>query len=226
MGVALPSLYISRDLELDWLEALEFGRVTDGHPEDATRIVGSSFRWILDPLDGHCLGFELAELTTFDPFADDVAAIWDGPRFDAPALALGNVSAGEVVVAAKSRFAERSTLNRVLFDRALDAQEADAETACERWREVLEAGDPHGHYGLGYVLAELGQHREAYGHLRYYAEANPHNAWAWCWVGKACEQMGEVTEARSAYSRALQLEQSGGFRTDAAGRLKALGETA
>lgn len=221
-GVALTSLYISRDLELDWLEALAFGKVTDGHPEDATRTVGASFRWILDPMDGHCLGFELAELMRFDAFADEVAAIWEGPRFDAPALALSNVSAGEVVVAAKARYAERSSLNRVLFDRALDAQEDDAEVACERWREVLESGDPHGHYGLGYVLAEMGLHREAYSHLRFYAEANPHNAWAWCWVGKACEEMGDLAEARGAYERALKLERGGGFRTDAAGRLRAL----
>jgi tetratricopeptide (TPR) repeat protein len=220
--VALPSLYISRDLGLDWLEALAFGKVTDGHPEESTRLVGSAFRWILDPMDGHCLGFELAELSAFDPFADEVASIWEGPRFDAPALALANVSAGEVVVAARARYAERSTLNRQLFDRALDAQESDAEEACERWRDVLESGDPHGHYGLGYVLSEMGEHRQAYSHLRFYAEANPHNAWAWCWVGKCCEEMGDVAEARGAYERAVVLERGGGFKTDAAGRLAQL----
>lgn len=224
--MALPSLYISRDAELDWLEALAFGWVTDGHPEQATRLVGPAFRWVMDPLDGHCIGFEVAELLPFDAFADEVAEIWEGPRFDAPALALGNVSAGEIIVASRARFAERSSLNRVLFDRALDAQEHSAEEACERWRDVLEAGDMHGHYGLGYVLTELGRHREAYGHLRFYAEANPHNAWAWCWVGKACEQMGDAAEARLAYEQAVRIEQGGGFRTDAGGRLRTLGEQA
>ena len=127
-----PSLYISRDLELDWLKALVFGRVTDGHPEDATRIVGSSFRWILDPVTDECLGFELADLNGFDPMADEHAELWEGPRFDAPALALSGVTAGEVVCAAKARFLERYTLNRTLFDRALDAQEAEPEEAAER----------------------------------------------------------------------------------------------
>src|SRR3712207_5356520 len=110
--MAFPSLYISRDLELDWLEALTFGRVTDGHPEDATRIVGSSFRWILDPSTGACLGFELADVTGFDPLADEHADIWEGPRFDAPALALSGVTAGEIVCAARARYLDRSTLNR------------------------------------------------------------------------------------------------------------------
>lgn len=221
--MAFPSLYISRDLELDWLEALAFGRVTDGHPEDATRVVGTSFRWILDPGTGGCLGFELADVAGFDPMADEHTDVWEGPRFDAPALALSGATAGEIICAARARYLDRSTLNRVLFDRALDAQECDPEEAAERWRDVLEAGDPHGHYGLGYVLCEAGRHREAYSHLRWYAEANPHNAWAWCWVGKVCEEVGDVDEARGAYGRALQLERGGGFRTDAATRLEALG---
>jgi tetratricopeptide (TPR) repeat protein len=223
-AMALPSLYISRDLELDWLEALVFGKVTDGHPEHATRVVGPSFRWILDPETAAVLGFELAELSSFDPMDESVAEIWEGPRFDAPALALSGVTAGEVVCAAKHRYASRSTLNRDLFDRALDAQDLDAEEAAQRWRDVLEAGDPHGHYGLGYMLCEMGRHREAYAHLRWYAEANPHNAWAWCWVGKTCEEIGDLAEARLAYERALELEEEGGFRTDASVRLEALDE--
>lgn len=221
--MAVPSLYISRDLDLDWLEALVFGRVTDGHPDEATLVVGSSFRWIMEPETGECIGFELAELTGFDPMADEHAAIWEGPRFDAPSLALSGVTAGEIVCAARARYADRSTYNRELFDLALDAQECDGEEAALRWRQVLEAGDPHGHYGLGYVLCEMGRHREAYSHLRYYAEANAHNAWAWCWVGKTCEELGDLDEARGAYARALALEHGGGFHTDAASRLEALG---
>ena len=36
-------------------------------------------------------------------------------------------------------------------------------------------------------IAYLG---DAYGHLRYYVELAPTNAWAWCWLGQACEQYG------------------------------------
>lgn len=71
------------------------------------------------------------------------------------------------------------------------------------------------HFGLGYTLLELGRDREAYRHLRYYAEIAPAHPWNHCWFGKAAAAIGEVEEARSAYLRAIELTEAGGDETDA-----------
>ncbi len=47
-----PVLYINRDLELDWLIAVEFGWVVDGQPDDHFRPVGENFAYCLDGPDG------------------------------------------------------------------------------------------------------------------------------------------------------------------------------
>jgi hypothetical protein len=51
-----PVLYINRDLEYDWLIAVEFGRVVDGQPEDHFRRVGEHFAYCLDGPDGDIVG--------------------------------------------------------------------------------------------------------------------------------------------------------------------------
>jgi Flp pilus assembly protein TadD len=79
----------------------------------------------------------------------------------------------------------------------------------------LETGDLMAHYGLGYTLHELGRYRESYRHLRAYTEITPSNAWAWCWLGYTCTALGELGEARTAYQRAVELEEAGGDKTDA-----------
>ena len=86
------------------------------------------------------------------------------------------------------------------------------------WRACLESGDSMAHYGLGYTLLALDRPREAYGHLRFYTELSPANAWAWCFLGQACEAIGETAEARAAYARAVEL----GEETDAPERLNDL----
>jgi hypothetical protein len=48
-----------------------------------------------------------------------------------------------------------------------------------------------------------------------YAELVPEKAWAWCWLGKACEALGDPAEAAQAYERAIALEDAGSFQTDA-----------
>lgn len=65
------------------------------------------------------------------------------------------------------------------------------------------------HYGLGYTLYDLGRYREAYRHLRAYTELVPADGWAWCWLGKACEAMGDTDEARSSYQEAIRLDGDG-----------------
>ena len=53
-------------------------------------------------------------------------------------------------------------------------------------------------------------------------EIAPPCSWAYCWYGYACEAIGEPTEARRAYERALELEAAGRDETNAAERLAAL----
>ena len=78
------------------------------------------------------------------------------------------------------------------------------------------------HFGLGYTLLDLDRPHDAYRHLRYYTEIVAANAWAWCFRGRAAEALGETTEARHCYARAVELERAGEDETDAAERLDAL----
>jgi tetratricopeptide (TPR) repeat protein len=71
------------------------------------------------------------------------------------------------------------------------------------------------HFGLGYTLVDDGRPEEAYGHLKAYADIVPRNSWAWVWLGRACEAMGELDEARSCYRRAMDAEEEGSYETDA-----------
>ena len=82
------------------------------------------------------------------------------------------------------------------------------------------------HFGLGYTLYDLGRPQEAYRHLRHYTEIAPCGSWNWCWLGKAAEALGETSEARTAYERALELEDEGGEETDAAELLGRLADRA
>jgi Flp pilus assembly protein TadD len=53
-------------------------------------------------------------------------------------------------------------------------------------------------YGLGYTLVEAGRPSED---LRRAAtpKLTPYNAWAWCWLGRACAELGGRDEARIAF---------------------------
>jgi tetratricopeptide (TPR) repeat protein len=76
------------------------------------------------------------------------------------------------------------------------------------------------HFGLGYVLFDLGRHHEAYRHLRYYVRIAPAAAWNWYWLAKAARAIGETDEARQAYERAVLLDADN--ETDAREQLAAL----
>src|SRR4051794_36696955 len=218
-----PRLYISHDTGLDWLMAFEFGRVDDAQAPDCWRGVSEQFGFLHDAPGGRVVGFRVVEFSIFDPEDEDADELWDEPLFDAPLLALSNVSAAEIVVAAKAHFDGRDSLNRRLFGAATSATGEEAVTA---WRHCLESGDAMAHFGVGYTLFELGRHAEAYRHLRHYTEIAPHGAWNWCWYGYAAEAIGDVTEARRAYRRAVELERAGDQATDAAERLERLGRPA
>jgi tetratricopeptide (TPR) repeat protein len=211
-GGARP-LYLNHIAELDWLIALEFGRVDDAQPRDHWRGVSESFGFLCESPGGAEVGFKVLDFSAFDPDEPEVAEIWDGPRFDAPVLGLRGVSAGEIILAARALFGPHSSINRAYFSAAIDA---DADEALGLWLACLQAGDPMAHFGLGYMLYDLGRYREACRHLRHYTEIAPCGAWNWCWLGKAAEAVGETGEARVAYERALELEREDGEETDAA----------
>jgi len=214
-----PRLYLSHDVDFDWLRAVEFGRVTEDQPDDCWSPLGEQFAFLHEQAGGRVVGFVITDFPQFDEDADEVAAIWTAPRFDVPVLGLVDASAGEIVLAARKHFDGHDSLNRSIFGMAT---EVEGEEAVERWRHCLEAGDSMAHFALGYSLFELGRHAEAYRHLRHYTEIAPMGAWNWCWYGRAAEAIGELTEARAAYRRAIELEEAGGDETDAADRLAAL----
>jgi len=209
----VAALFINRDLEYDWLIALEYGRVCDGHPREQFRGVSEECAYMLDRPGGRrVVGFVVHGLREFDACAHP--QLFAGARFDAPLFGLGAATAGEVILATQARLRDESTTNRIFFEAAVHAPAPAAETL---WRQCLESGDSMAHYGLGYTLLDLGRPREAYGHLRHYTELAPANEWAWCWLGQACEALGELTDARAAYRRATELGE-----TDADARLAEL----
>lgn len=214
---ARPRLYVNCIAELDWLIALEFGRVDEGQPEDAWRGVSEQLGYLYD--GERCVGFKLLGLSSFDIDADENAAAWDAPWFDAPTLALTAASAGEVILAARVHFGERSSINRHHFNRAIDVEngaEAFAEWAC-----CAESGDAMAHYGLGIALYEAGERARAYTHLRFYATIAPREPWAQYWYARAALAIGEVAEAAVAAETALKLASDENLR-DLAVTLRAL----
>ena len=216
-------LFLNHDADYDWLIALEFGCVDDGVPNENWFGIHEDFAYLLDrPVEGRTLGFRVNNFSEFD--ADDAGRriIWGRPRFDAPVLGMVDVSAGEIVVAARAFFAGTSSINRIYFHAAVGSD--DLEEAAGLWKRCLQAGDCMAHYGLGYTLHDLGEHHAAYRHLRAYAELVPSNEWAWYWLGKACEALGETGEAQAAYRRAVEIEErDDADDTGASERLEALG---
>lgn len=216
----LPRLYLNRINGLnpntcepmDWLIALEFGRIDDGQPTENWRGVNGLFGYLHDVPDGACVGFKVTDFGAFKGEAENVPEIWEGPRFIAPQLGLTNVPAGEIVLAAQPFFSDLESVNRFYFQEGCGA---DGEQALSYWQNCLECGDCMAHFALGYTLYELGRFREAYRHLRYYAEIAPAEAWNWCWFGKSAYAIDEIEEARGAYERAIALTECGGSETEA-----------
>ena len=210
--VSIRRLYLNHIAERDSLSAFEFGRVEDGQPSANWREVGESFAFLHEEPGGPELGFGVSPFSEFDAEDPAVGEIWEGPRFDAPALGLQAATAGEIILAARALFGTHSSINRQFFSAAMNA---DGEEALALWLACLQAGDAMAHFGLGYTMYDLGRFQEAYRHLRHYTEIAPCGSWNWCWLGKAVEALGEEPETRSAYERAIELEKSGAEPTDA-----------
>ena len=208
---------ISYDTDRDTLDVAEFGVAVDGIDPDPWQALSEDLAYLLRAKDGPAIGFQAKNFSTLDP--DCIEGVFECPRFDVPVLGLRDASAGEILLAAESFLEGENTLNRDYFGAAVSVS---GEEAVSLWRQCLQTGDMLAHYGLGYTLYELGQHRLAYRHLRYYTELVPAQAWAWCWRGKSAEAIAEFAEARDCYRRAVELEEQGGETTDARDLLSAL----
>jgi tetratricopeptide repeat protein len=213
-------LHLSVNLSEDWLEAIEFGAVIDGRPSSQIVELSPDARFVLRSADGPVCGFAVHGFGSIDL---DALGAFDGPRFAVPLLGLDDASLGEAVLAARGRF-DVSTADVCFFTLALACadEDGDLEAAAGHWLSCVESGDLRGFYGLGYTLFDLDRHREAYGHLRRYSELAPHNSWAWLWLGRAAEALGEYDEAATAYRTAIRRQREGSFKTDAAKRLRVL----
>jgi tetratricopeptide (TPR) repeat protein len=210
----LPRLYLSVDPDLDYLSALEFGRVDDGQPEERWAPVSARFAYLHAGDRDHAppVGFKVRGYSEFDPEDDAIARIWEPPRFHAPQLGLPAASAGEIVLAARRLYGSTVSVNRAVFN---DATGRGGPAALHAWLACLQSGDPMAHFALGYTLYEEGRFHEAYRHLRYYVEIAPAQSWNHVWLGKAAEAIGEPGEARAAYERAIELPAAGAEETDA-----------
>ena len=204
------------------LTCLAFGHCDDGIGDERHAALEEDERIVL-LLDeeGASIGFLAIDYAEIDPETLTSADVWDeGPRFDVPALGLTSASIGEILLAVRARYdEEEGTIAAVHFHLGINSE---GEEAAHHFQCAVEAGEMKAHFALGYTLVELGRPQVAYSHLRRYTELVPLNSWAWCWLGRACAEMGEIAEARAAYLRAVDLEDDGSFATDAAQRLDAL----
>ncbi len=196
-----PRLYINHIAEFDWLIALEYGRVDEGQRDDAWTGITENFGYLFER--ERCVGFKLIGFSEFDLDAPEHEPLWSGPRFDAPTLALSNCSAGEVILAARAHYGDRSSTNRLYFNAAIEAQSTDESLA--EWLGCVESGDSMAHYGLGIALYDRGEYTRAYTHLRFYATIAPREAWAQFWLARAALAIGEHAEAGAAARKAQAL---------------------
>jgi tetratricopeptide (TPR) repeat protein len=213
---------ISHDAGLDYMAALKFGETIDGQLDDETEEPVEGVYVFRRGPAGPVIGFGVENVSEVE-LPPDEPLLGRRYRFNAPSLGLRDASAEEVILATRAIFGGLSTPDVAFFDLAIDAgEEGNLEQAETYWRVCLASGDPKGHFGIGYTLCDLGRHREAYGHLRAYTGVVPRNAWAWSWLGQACEGIDEPREAARCYRRAIRLERLGSYETDARERMEEL----
>ena len=220
LAPASVPLHLSVNVSDDWIEGVEFGSVIDGRPPEQTVELSPDARYVLRGANGPVCGFAVHGFAGVDL---EALGAFGGPRFAVPVLGLDSASLGEVVLAARGRF-DVSTADVCFFTLALASAEEhdDLEAAADHWLSCAESGDMRGLFGLGYTLFDLGREQEAYSYLRRYSELAAHNSWAWLWLGRAAEAIGELDEAGRAYRTAIRRQREGSFRTDASTRLRAL----
>ena len=195
-STSVTVLTLHRDTQFDWLSGYSPAVVDDGQPDRNWHVISDHCRLLFDEPGGRMLGFDTRAYSSMDAVLLEDEDLFGEPRFDVPMLGLHEASVGEICLAARAFLGEEPTLDRAYFHAAVEAGERrDLEEAAQLWALSLEAGGLEAHFGLGYTLVELGRPRDAYGHLRYYTELTPANAWAWCWRGQAADGLGDQTEA-------------------------------
>jgi tetratricopeptide (TPR) repeat protein len=206
-------LTLSLDISYGWLTCVEFGFVDDGIPSECYQeIAEDRVALVRHPEDGRVVGFSAIEWLAFEPAAH--AELFAREHlFTVPQLGLFDATVGEICLAVKAWLPCEPTLGRAYFHEALGTQ--NPSNALPVWLLCLEAGELNAHYSLGYTYYELGEFHRSYRHLRTYTDLAPWNGWAWCWRGKAAAALGEHRDARRAFRRAIEIEESGGHETDA-----------
>jgi tetratricopeptide (TPR) repeat protein len=184
--------------------------------------IGDDLRFFLRHRRGPVIGFQLSELSTFEP---DAAAhdLWADPRFRVPTLGLRRASIAEIGLRAKTSLLGRSTADVIADDRGHDLLRAHRFVDAERaFRDALDAGMLRAHIGVASALSGQGRYAEAYDHARIFTELAPRNSWAWAWLGRAALEVGALTEAQPALRRAVSLERRGSYATPAPRVLRSL----
>src|SRR5687767_3888154 len=104
-------LYINHVPELDWLIALEFGRVDDAQPSENWRGVTEQIGFLHDGPGGRCLGFKVVEFSEFDVASYELEVMWSEPLFDVPLLGLAGVPAGEIMLGTRALLGDQPSIN-------------------------------------------------------------------------------------------------------------------
>ncbi len=167
-----------------------------------------------------CVGFAMNGLSRFAFEAPENAVVWGGPRFDVPPLGIEQGTVGLIAATARLLLAGLRTPDRVRFDQALAAGES--EEAIELWQACLDEGNELARYALGYTLLNHGRALEAKEQLKQYSSIVRSNAWAWCYLGQACEALEDWEEAEYAYRQAITATRAGAHDTDSPERLAEL----
>lgn len=214
------AMFVSHVPERDVLYVYERGYVDDGLEPERKLELCEHVSLVLDLESKECVGFIFGALSEFDFEAPKNAAVWTGPRFDVPALGIDRGTVGLVAATARLILGTLRTPDRVLFDAALAA--SDPEEALSLWEACLAEGNELARYAVGYTLLALDRPRGAHDQLKRYSALVRRNAWAWCYLGQASEQLEDWEGAEYAYRQALETTAGGSFETDAADRLAAL----
>jgi len=207
-------MFVSNIPERDVLYVYERGYSDDGIEEDRLVEICHHVSLILDLDREKCIGFIFGDLSEFDFEAPENAVVWTGPRFDVPALGIEQGTVGLIAATARLVLGDLRTPDRVLFDAAMGA-EGNPEEALALWEACLAEGNELARYAIGYTLLELDRAREAHEQLKHYSALVRGNAWAWCYLGQACEKLEDWEGAEYAYRQALEATAAGSFKTDA-----------
>jgi ADP-ribosyl-[dinitrogen reductase] hydrolase len=213
-------VFVSNVPDHDSLYVLERGYVYDGLEPERKIEICDGVSLVLDLDRRSCVGFIFGGLAEFDFEAQSSAGVWTGPRFDVPALGIEQGTIGLIAATARLVLGAARTPDRLLFDAA--TRVTDREEALALWETDLAEGDELARFALGYTLLALGRPEEAHEQLKRYSALVRANAWAWCYLGQACDQLDDHEGAEYAYREAVAATAAGSFDTDAASRLAEL----